>query len=225
MLILAVDTSGKDGSLALVRCEDDMQQTLDVAAIAGGTFSAQLIPQLAAILEKHSFSKRDIDGFAVTSGPGSFTGLRVGLAAIKALAEILQKPVAAVSVLEALIRSPELDARNGGCVIAAIDAGRGEIYSGTFECSDHHALGIDQKLETLDELTANAAGQQVVTADAKLFQLFTDAKFQVTVVPRPTADAIAWLGFEKIGEGETVSPEALDALYIRRSDAEIKLSK
>ena len=64
MLILGIDTSGKDGSLALVRFEDQKQLTLDVAPIAGGTFSAQLIPQLAAMLGQHGLSKRDIDGFA-----------------------------------------------------------------------------------------------------------------------------------------------------------------
>jgi tRNA threonylcarbamoyladenosine biosynthesis protein TsaB len=225
MLIFAVDTSGNDGSLALVRCQDDKQQTLDVAPIAGGTFSAQLIPQLAAILQKHSLSKPDIDGFAVTSGPGSFTGLRVGLAAIKALAEILQKPIAAVSVLEALIRLPELDTRNGDRVIAALDAGRGEIYSGTFDFSGHQAIAIGQELVTLDELTANAVGKQVATSDSKMSELLSAAKLKVTLVPRPTADAIARLGFEKIQAGETVSPEDLDALYMRRSDAEIKLAK
>jgi len=108
MLILGIDTSGKDGSLALVRFEDQKQLTLDVAPIAGGTFSAQLIPQLAAMLGQHGLSKRDIDGFAVTSGPGSFTGLRVGLAATKALAEILRKPIVAVSLLEAVARAAEI---------------------------------------------------------------------------------------------------------------------
>jgi tRNA threonylcarbamoyladenosine biosynthesis protein TsaB len=225
MLILGVDTSGKNGSLALVRFENGAPQTLDVVDLSGGAFSAQLIPQLSAMLAQHGLSKHAIDGFAVTSGPGSFTGLRVGLAAFKALAEVLQKPIAAVSMLEALVSSPELDTRNGDRVIAVLDAGRGEIYSGIFDCSDHQAIGAGQKLVTLDELTANAAGTQVATSDSKLCELLRAAKLKVTLVPRPTADAIARLGFEKIQAGEVVSPEDLDALYIRRSDAEIKFAK
>jgi tRNA threonylcarbamoyl adenosine modification protein YeaZ len=74
---------------------------LEVVPLAGGAFSAQLIPQIAALLEKHGHSKHDLEAFVVASGPGSFTGLRVGLAAIKALAEALQKPIVAISVLEA----------------------------------------------------------------------------------------------------------------------------
>src|SRR5437667_6211936 len=103
MLLLAADTSGKHGSIALARCEPDGAcDALEVVALAGGTFSAQLVPQIAALLTKHNFNKQQIDAFAVASGPGSFTGLRVGLAAIKALAEVLAKPIAAVSLLEAV---------------------------------------------------------------------------------------------------------------------------
>jgi tRNA threonylcarbamoyladenosine biosynthesis protein TsaB len=96
MLLLTTDTSGKQGSIALARTGDQSSQgddveLIEVVPLAGGTFSAQLIPQVAALLAKHSFTKNDIDAFVVASGPGSFTGLRVGLAAIKALAEILLK--------------------------------------------------------------------------------------------------------------------------------------
>ena len=75
---------------------------LEVVPLTGGAFSAQLVPQIAALLEKHGHSKSDLGAFAVASGPGSFTGLRVGLAAIKALAEALQKPIVAISLLEAV---------------------------------------------------------------------------------------------------------------------------
>jgi len=105
MLLLAVDTSGREGSLALVRVGESVVEVVEEIALAGGAFSAQLIPQIAALLEKHGYGKADLAGFAVVSGPGSFTGLRVGLAAIKAMAEILRKPIAAVSLLEAIARS------------------------------------------------------------------------------------------------------------------------
>jgi tRNA threonylcarbamoyladenosine biosynthesis protein TsaB len=222
MLILGIDTSGKDGSLALVRFEDQKQLTLDVAPIAGGTFSAQLIPQLAAMLGQHGLSKRDIDGFAVTSGPGSFTGLRVGLAATKALAEILRKPIVAVSLLEAVARAAEILDLAGNQMIAALDAGRGEVYVGRLRIEDGRMSYIDHELTTPTQILSAASGEQVVTPDKKLAELFSNSNLKTTLVRRPGADSIARLGYEKIQAGNTVAPEILDAFYIRRSDAEVK---
>jgi tRNA threonylcarbamoyladenosine biosynthesis protein TsaB len=222
MLILGIDTSGKDGSLALVRFEDQKQLTLDVSPIAGGTFSAQLIPQLAAMLGQHGLSKRDIDGFAVTSGPGSFTGLRVGLAATKALAEILRKPIVAVSLLEAVARAAEILDLAGNQMIAALDAGRGEVYVGRLRIEDGRMSYIDHELTTPTQILSAASGEQVVTPDKKLAELFSNSNLKTTLVRRPGADSIARLGYEKIQAGNTVAPEILDAFYIRRSDAEVK---
>ena len=96
---------------------------------AGGTFSAQLVPQIAALLDRHGFSKTDVGALAVVSGPGSFTGLRIGLAVIKALAEVLGKPIAAISLLEALASASQPRGR----VVAALDGGRNEVYLGEYE--------------------------------------------------------------------------------------------
>src|SRR5512146_2184790 len=74
MLLLGVDTSGPDGSLALCRAEGTGFENVDLVSLAGGTYSAQLIPQLTAMLARQNFSKLDLNGFAVASGPGSFTG-------------------------------------------------------------------------------------------------------------------------------------------------------
>src|SRR4051794_39055188 len=101
MLLLVTDTSGKNGSVALARASESAEpsevQVIETVPLAGGTFSAQLVPQIAAMLAKHEFRKTDLDALVVVSGPGSFTGLRVGLAAIKGLAEILNKPIVPVS--------------------------------------------------------------------------------------------------------------------------------
>ncbi len=218
MLILAADTSGKNGSLALVQFEAESCRVLELVSLEGGTFSAQLVPQISALLVKHKLNKGDIDAFAVASGPGSFTGLRVGLAAIKALAEILQKPIAAVSLLEAVARAAGCD----GNVLAALDAGREEIYCGEYELRGPRATLITQQLLTELEFTARAAGRLVATPDAKVAELAGQKNLQVSRVQPPRADAIARLGLEKIKGGEVVSPEVLDATYIRRSDAEIK---
>ena len=221
MLILAADTSGKNGSLALVRFEAESAHTLEVVPLEGGTFSAQLIPQISALLLKHNLSKDDIEAFSVVSGPGSFTGLRVGLAAVKALAEILQKPIASVSLLEILARAAEMDGR----VIAALDAGRSEVYVGTYECRRHTSSAVAEELLTLDEFRSRGSASRVVTPDQKLAERLEGGNINVTMIPQPRADSVARIGHEKIRKGDFVSPEALDATYIRRSDAEIMHSR
>src|SRR4051812_13670296 len=97
MLILSIDTSGKNGSVALARGDAEKFQLIATSPVEGGTFSAQLIPQIARLLSQNNLKKSDIDAFAAATGPGSFTGLRIGLTAVKGLAEILRKPIAAGS--------------------------------------------------------------------------------------------------------------------------------
>ena len=154
MLLLAVDSSDKNGSIALAKCgPGEACDVLEVILLAGGTFSAQLVPQIAALLNKHEFSKEDIGAFAVVSGPGSFTGLRIGLAAVKALGEILEKPIAAVSLLEAVA----IAGKTRGRVMAALDAGRNEVYAGEYEV-ESGVERIDERLVTQPELIKIAAG-------------------------------------------------------------------
>ena len=217
MLLLAADTSGKHGSIALVRCEPDGAcEILEVVPLAGGTFSAQLVPQIAALFAKHNFNKQQIDAFAVASGPGSFTGLRVGLAAIKALAEVLAKPIAAVSLLEAISVAGGIE----GDVIAALHAGRNETYVGEYEVVKDARMRRERVL-TREEFLDVAMAKTVVTPDKIVSDAAHNVALKVVEIERPRSDAIARLGWKKILTGETVSPEALDANYIRRSDAEI----
>ncbi|HZP18341.1 MAG TPA: tRNA (adenosine(37)-N6)-threonylcarbamoyltransferase complex dimerization subunit type 1 TsaB [Terriglobales bacterium] len=218
MLILAADTSGKGGSLALVRFESDQPHVLELVPLQGGTFSAQMVPQIAQLLAKHGLTKTAIDAFAVVSGPGSFTGLRVGLAAIKALAEVLHKPIAAVPLLEAVARA----AGREGRVLAALDAGRGELYCAQYEIQSGRARLISEKVLTQEEFAAASAGQTVATPDPRLAEIVQRTDAQVVPVMPLKADAIARLGYGQIQAGETTPPEALDAAYIRRADAEIR---
>jgi tRNA threonylcarbamoyladenosine biosynthesis protein TsaB len=221
MLLLATDTSGKFGSIALAQCgPNDAVDVLDVIPLEGGTFSAQLVPQIASLLSKHGFGKQNLDAFAVASGPGSFTGLRVGLAAIKALAEILGKPIVAVSLLEAVAVS----ASGMGKVLAALDAGRSEVYVGEYESSS--AIS-SERLLTRQEMLAAADGNRnlIVTPDAGLAEFVNTAGLKVKEIERPQSDVIARLAWKKLQKKETIAPEVLDANYIRRSDAEIFSSK
>jgi len=225
MILLAVDTSGKDGSLALARVAGSAApgdrsaaafELLEMVPLEGGTFSAQLVPQIALLLAKHGLTKNDLGAFVVASGPGSFTGLRVGLAAIKALAEILEKPIAAVSRLDAIARS----GTGQGAVIAILDAGRGEIYAGQYEVQGSVRMR-SERLLSRGEFLDVAREWAVKTPDSSLAELARHAGLHVEEVARPGADAIARLGWAKILAGETVSPADLEANYIRRSDAEI----
>jgi len=241
MLILGADTSGKYGSIALVRCDAEALRTVELVPLQGGTFSAQMIPQIAELFSKHGLHKTDIDGFAVASGPGSFTGLRVGLAAIKALAEILEKPIASVSLLEVIafeLRSDEnkfvfprgqRDAENSAStehalVVVTLDAGRNETYVGEYQIDEELPVGVSESLLTFDELGVRASRSQrpVYTPDESVIAALSGRDARVLRVPRPNAVSVARLGYKKILAGLTLSPLELDANYIRRADAEIK---
>lgn len=235
MILLAVDTSGKEGSIALARAPEapardglvsSPLEILDLVPLEGGTFSAQLVPQIATLLSKHGLSRKDLGAFAVASGPGSFTGLRVGLAAIKALAEILQKPIAAVSRLEAVARAARAsDANNSFRVWAALDAGRNEVYLGAYEVNGDDARMLSERLVSREEFLASARTASVVTPEGNLAQLARAAGIRVEEIPRPASDTIARIGWERIQSGDTISPDELEANYIRRSDAEIFAKK
>lgn len=220
MLLLVTDTSGKNGFVGLVRFEEsqpDRIELVEEVPLLGGTFSAQLVPQIAGLLEKHNFQKVQIGAFIVVSGPGSFTGLRVGLAAIKALAEILQRPIVPVSLLEAVAVANRLQ----GTVLAALDAGRGEVYVGEYELVRESAQFVREQLLSRVDFLSAARESTVVTPDEGLGAIIRGAGISVSMVPASGAAMIARLGWRRLRAGETVSPEGLEANYIRRSDAEI----
>jgi tRNA threonylcarbamoyladenosine biosynthesis protein TsaB len=227
-LLLVLDTSGKNGSLALARVTTELGEITvpEVVPLAGGTFSAQLVPQIAALLEKHGYSKNDLTAFVVVNGPGSFTGLRVGLAAVKALAEVLQKPIVVVSLLEAVAcRGPA-----GGRVLAVLDAGRGDVYVGDYE-PGARLRGVtgpqrNERLLSKDQLLAEALLPEnkmrlILTPDGPLAEALLAVGIQVERIEYPDSAVIARLGWRHLERGETVGPDELEAKYIRQSDAEI----
>ena len=220
MLILGIDTSGKSGGVTLAQGDAHSFQSLESAAISGGTFSAQLVPTVAALLHKHGLAAKDLDGFAVVSGPGSFTGLRIGLSAVKGLAEVLHKPIATVSLLEALASL----SKQKGTVAAVLDAGRGEFFLGMYVVSSETCTELHETLcaqaELLDEIQS-ATPPAVITCDASVDQALSALHIPAKLVSRPESALIARLGLRKLLAGATTSVEALDANYLRRSDAEI----
>jgi tRNA threonylcarbamoyladenosine biosynthesis protein TsaB len=245
MLFLVTDTSGKDGFVGLARTAESSErvEVIEEVPLAGGTFSAQLVPQISGLLETHNLRKTDIDAFIVISGPGSFTGLRVGLAAIKALAEILHKPIVQVSLLEVLAPHSLMIAAGHdafsrpatfSCAVA-VDAGRGEAFVGQYEVvitSEENTSfkSVGELLLTLDNLAAlleSGAAQWITTPDQTVFDALgkrVPESLRSHVrrsLRRPRTEEVARIGRQKLIAGETIAPERLDANYIRRSDAEI----
>jgi len=219
MFVLAIDTSGKHGSVALCHGDAASFAVLGLSAIEGGTYSARLMPCIADLLQQAGLSKTQLDGIVVVDGPGSFTGLRVGLSTVKGLCEVLQKPLAVVSMLEALALTY---GRDGDTVISVLDAGRGEVYVGEYEVRGGRAELREQSIVKLDEFV-----KQLPQLKNRVFSPFSkisaQGKAMVTQTEPLQADAVGRIGLKKLLAGNTVDPATLDANYIRRSDAELFL--
>src|SRR5262245_49983454 len=232
MRILGIDTSGKSGGICLAEGSAQTFRVMESCPIAGGTFSAQLVPTIAQLMAHNGRSIQELDGFAVASGPGSFTGLRVGLSAVKGLAEVLEKPIAAVSLLEAMA----ISSGRAGRVGAARDAGRSEVFWGVYQIKGDSAVRVpavlipavlikEELLSQTEFLNAvrDDSLAAAVLADKSLADLASSSAqgTRVEVVDRPGSEAVARIGLRKLLAGETVSNLDPHANYIRRSDAEI----
>jgi tRNA threonylcarbamoyladenosine biosynthesis protein TsaB len=220
MLLLVVDTSGKQGSIALARGHENRScEIIESGALAGGMFSAQLVPQVASMLSKHGFAKQELGAFVAVSGPGSFTGLRVGLAAIKGLAEVLERPIAAVSLLEVVAAS----ASATGNVSAVLDAGREEIYVGEYDVSEKDPMMISENLMRREAFMQSGYSDisAIVTPDKIVADALRAKGLRFHEVENPSIASVARIGWRKLLSGTTISPEALEANYIGRSDSQI----
>ena len=220
MLLIAIDTSGRNGSIALCRGDQKSFETLQATPLEGGTYSARLMPAIAELLSEHKLSKEQVDAFVEVSGPGSFTGLRVGIATVKGLCEVLQKPLVAVSMLEAVavVRGP-----GNGRVAVALDAGRAEVYVGEFEIANSHASLVREYIAKLDAFAAESASSNltILGPDRQVVEHLTGAACSAQQVESVRADEIGRFGLSKLLAGELADVATLDANYVRRSDAEI----
>src|ERR1043166_6483783 len=164
VLILSIDTSGRNGSIGLF---DHTAGSLagHIEPLSGAAYSEQLIPKLTALLEREHRAASDIDAFVIASGPGSFTGLRVGIATVKALADVLQKPIAAVSVLDAVACVAMTGAKER--IFVALDAGRKQVYVGEFQLDGRTRSPISERLLDISAFAAELVhdSTRVVTPD------------------------------------------------------------
>jgi tRNA threonylcarbamoyladenosine biosynthesis protein TsaB len=220
MLILSVDTSSRKGSIALCRSDANCFEMLQLTSLEGGMYSAQLLPRIEEALQQNHLTKTDVEGFVVVSGPGSFTGLRVGLSTVKGLCEVLRKPLATVSMIEALVLT---HGRAGESAIAVLDAGRGEVYVGEYQIASGHAVPVREYIARLEEFTAQTTDKErdVITVDASIAEKLRAGNCDPILVTPVDAGEIGRIGVRKLVAGETADPATVDVNYIRRSDAEL----
>jgi len=215
-LILAVDTTHEFGSLALAAGGETVEEIL-LHAPTG--FGDVLYGHLGQLLARHGVKPGEIDCFAAASGPGSFTGVRIGLACVKGLAEAAGKTAVGVSNLQAIAAFG-----TGPRRAVVIDARRGEVYGAVYDAGGR--LVQSEVVTTFPAWLAGLpGGVEFVSTDFTPFRaVLAGTRFEkapVVTAPRALAAAIARIAGERWQRGEAEDPAALDANYIRRSDAEL----
>jgi tRNA threonylcarbamoyladenosine biosynthesis protein TsaB len=222
MRILAVDTTTPHGSVAVL---DDDRLLAEIGIASVTTHSSRLLSSIDLLLESVGLDIRAVEGFAVTPGPGSFTGIRIGLSTVKSFAFASNRPVAPVSSLRALAwkfrESP---------VFAApmLDAKKGEIYAALFEVSAEGMVEIiPQGAYAPDAFLASFPADRPVTIIGDGVRVCGD-RISAALGPRAKislrspfiAAEVGLLSRAILTAGEGVSAEALEPLYYRSSQAE-----
>ncbi len=226
MRILALDTTTNYGSVAIL---DDTGLVAEVDSSSSSSHSARLLRSVDHLMKLASWDIKDIDGFAAAAGPGSFTGIRVGLSTIKALSFASGKPVAAVSTLAAL--AAKLEDTGGRLLCPLIDAKKGEVYAALFEFSGKGRLEeiIPQGAYAPDELLSlmpprrlvHFLGTGVETYGERIRSRFGDrARFPDRSLF--VAREVGILGRALLAGGRGVKGEVLEPIYYRKSQAEGK---
>lgn len=223
-LLLAVESSTDWLGVALLEGETPLETRREHHP---GQGSERLLPLIDELLGAASRSLDAVEGFAVASGPGSFTGLRVGIATVKGLAFGAGTKVAAVSTLDALAHAARLD---DGIVVAALDARRGELYASAtqFRPGTPPTELVSACVVTPEELAARllaTSGSPLVwVGDAPGAASDLALPVEIREPPEGAPDP-AWigrLGARILAAGEGIAPEALAPWYLRRAEAEVR---
>jgi tRNA threonylcarbamoyladenosine biosynthesis protein TsaB len=231
MLLLVVDTAGPSGGVLLAEENEnesgeagslESTKILGVIELNPRQFSAELIPAISELLDKNHRRLADLDAFAVVSGPGSFTGLRVGLSAVKALAEVTKKPVLMLSRLAIMAsmaaKVPSIGA--GEAVHMVLDAGRGEFYHGVYR--DAGKTRVEESFDSLDALAQKISqqpGSVIVSEKSVKMGIHSFAGSRLCEVPSPAVQDGLSLALEEWRARRFHDPVDVDANYLRRSDA------
>ena len=227
MKILAVDTATKSCSVAVI----DGESLLAESTVANNqTHARHLLQMIDAVIGQARLEISELDGFAVSNGPGSFTGLRIGIASIKGLAFSLNKPVVGVSSLKALAyqckQKPYL-------ICPVIDARKQEVYCCRYR-SDNGELkqeGSERVAIPLEALGSIRESSIFIGSGAQLYQQFIIgelgqlAHFVSENEHTIQASAVAWLSLPRFKRQDTDDVHLLVPHYIRKSDAELSIGR
>jgi tRNA threonylcarbamoyladenosine biosynthesis protein TsaB len=222
---LAIDTCDARGSVAIRRAglTIALKKHLDTT-----DYSAWLLPAVNEALSEAGTTMEQITLLAAATGPGSFTGLRVGLTTVKAWAEVYGQPVVGVSRLEAMARSTRMAS---GFVAASYNAQRGQLFAGLYR-SPNGQRGDELVISPMEfvELVEKQAGKEAVAWISLDPELITNLQAMqrrlaqgdtLQVATPDLASSIGALAELRASRGEFSDPLSLDANYVRRSDAEI----
>lgn len=222
MYILAVDTSSKTASVALLK---DKSVVGEYFSNTGFQHSSTLMPMIHSLLQCSKVSASDIGLYAVITGPGSFTGVRIGVSAVKGMAYAHNKPCVEVSPLETMAMNL---ADFEGIVCPTMDARCNQVYNALFKCEngvvsrlcEDRAIKIDALIEKLKDQKVCFLGD-----GAKLCIKAGEEAGLNCFIPDennlyPKASSVGLIGYEKNNKGETVTAEKLSPLYLRPPQAE-----
>jgi tRNA threonylcarbamoyladenosine biosynthesis protein TsaB len=217
--ILAIDTATNSGGAALSRNGEVIASLMVKAPLQ---YAEKILDLVDFLLDQHKLTLEDMDCFAVSIGPGSFTGLRIGMATVKGFCQGLNKPVVGISTLEALAyRFCWAHSR----VAPVIDARRGQIYGAVFSCN-----GSQIELEQKEQVSSPAQWVKEITGQSCLFvgdgaQLYKETivaahpEARVLQTDNRVLEALCQLADQRFKEAQTQSAQELKANYIRPSDA------
>lgn len=243
VIILAIDTTSEWGGAGIFR---DAECVASAPHQGPADYSISLFRDVDSLLEQAGVSLNDIDLFAASNGPGAFTGIRVGLAAVQGWSHALEKPWRGISIFEAMVEESRTAMRYA---LPILDARRGELYAGLFEravsgpalrferSGDAALLKPEQVAPFLEQSIGEGRGsssegsadctviaREGDAAASALQELISPSCGWKAVAPF-LVPAISRLALRATKEGRPVLPEETTACYIRRTDAELHLSE
>jgi tRNA threonylcarbamoyladenosine biosynthesis protein TsaB len=219
-MLLSLNTCGNTASVALGVANENEVRIIATTELAVRTYSARLVPEVAALLASRQATLRDVEAIVVVNGPGSFTGIRVGLSTAKGLAEGTGIPLIALSRLALLAHVSGLPH-----VLAAVDAGRGEYYVGEYRNGKNLGEMLLSGEETVAAAKQPGAGV-LVCEESSAGDVSSSACSALAVcgpvyVQPPGAAEALHFALGRFRARDFDDPETLDANYLRRSDAEV----
>lgn len=222
MKILAVDTSSKICAVAIL---EDNKVIDEIKLDNGKTHSENLMPIIKEILDKNDLTLKDMNLIAVSVGPGSFTGIRIGIATIKPMAEVYNLPVASVTSLETLARNIE-NKEKDFTIISLIDARNNQVYAGFFDTE--YNLKEDEIAEDIDEVLKKAGkyskiifvGDGAIIHKEKIEENLKDRNIIFAKENNQSAINTGKIGYKKFLEKNLKNADTILPIYLRKSQAE-----